>query len=487
MGLLSGTISNDPTTPARMTAATRVIMMIADVAGEDEDDTTTTAEVEGTMTVIVIMIEATVTGIGIVVMEVDVIMIEDVATMIEDIKRSSERSEKLICGWLVGKVPALCFEYDIFLSPVLCFISLLLLNAPNILCMLMFLLSAKLEEINLSQCINIIHILPLPVFTMYRIFLGAPTTADIHRDPASYQWQTISPNESKPRKAISATQSAIFPPATLEAASHRISLMYQNIIFDDTLDEQEYTKDIEDGDQGRGEQTTLYTWLPTAEDSGRQDNTAPSFLLDISKSHQVQTQFETQVTQETQSYGNYSDASSIARFPSFHFNLHFLTSLSTLSTLGASGSRRVSVLLAALEVEGPDTIRIKKGADAGKEVSLLKMILGDEDGNVCKLTAWREVAEAWGGEGATPALKRGDIIFIENVMATWDAVTSPTLTASPYMKSKADICYRTMPYTYEDSRLRPDLRLGESDAAVRKVAGLVRWFEGMAGLVGAAL
>ena len=39
-----------------------------------------------------------------------------------------------------------------------------------------------------------------------------------------------------------------------------------------------------------------------------------------------------------------------------------------------------------------------------------------------------------------------------------------------------------MPYTHEDNRLRPDLRLGESDAAVRKVAAMVRWFEGLAGL-----
>jgi len=39
-----------------------------------------------------------------------------------------------------------------------------------------------------------------------------------------------------------------------------------------------------------------------------------------------------------------------------------------------------------------------------------------------------------------------------------------------------------MPYTHEDNRLRPDLRLGGSDASVRKVAAVVRWFEGMAGL-----
>jgi hypothetical protein len=69
----------------------------------------------------------------------------------------------------------------------------------------------------------------------------------------------------------------------------------------------------------------------------------------------------------------------------------------------------VNVLLATLEVEGPDTVHVKKGPDAGKEVSVLKMILGDEDGSVCKLTAWREVADAWGALG----VKRGDIIYLE--------------------------------------------------------------------------
>lgn len=33
-----------------------------------------------------------------------------------------------------------------------------------------------------------------------------------------------------------------------------------------------------------------------------------------------------------------------------------------------------------------------------------------------------------------------------------------------------------------DAKLRPDLRLGYSDAAVRKVSAVVRWFQGMAGL-----
>ena len=44
------------------------------------------------------------------------------------------------------------------------------------------------------------------------------------------------------------------------------------------------------------------------------------------------------------------------------------------------------------------------------------------------------------------------------------------------------ICFRTMPFVPGDTRYRPDLRLGHSDAAVRKVSAAVAWFEAMAGL-----
>lgn len=56
------------------------------------------------------------------------------------------------------------------------------------------------------------------------------------------------------------------------------------------------------------------------------------------------------------------------------------------------------------------------------------------------------------------------------------------MTASPYLKSRLVICYRTMPYTHEDGTLRPDLRLGNSEPSVRKVSAIVTWFERMAGL-----
>jgi hypothetical protein len=71
---------------------------------------------------------------------------------------------------------------------------------------------------------------------MYRVFLGAPSKADIFNDTKSYKWHTLSSSDSyskSTRLGVEGTQSFIFPLATLEAASHRISLIYKNIIFDD--------------------------------------------------------------------------------------------------------------------------------------------------------------------------------------------------------------------------------------------------------------
>jgi len=86
-----------------------------------------------------------------------------------------------------------------------------------------------------------------------------------------------------------------------------------------------------------------------------------------------------------------SRPSSIAPFPQFNFNLHSLNSIPALVSMVGSarsrGSLNDTVLVAVLEVDGPDTIIIKKGQDAGKQVSLLKMILSDQEGNVSKLTA----------------------------------------------------------------------------------------------------
>ncbi|KAJ6579545.1 hypothetical protein DFH09DRAFT_1146869 [Mycena vulgaris] len=307
------------------------------------------------------------------------------------------------------------------------------------------------------------------------VFIGAPSASDLHRNPSEYHWRNVS---SKPMTQASSSQAAIYPPATLVAASRRISLMYQNVIFNDSKEE-------EDSD-GKQEDETFITWPPTAQgndSNSREDRSILSFL-NVSKSMaQTGAQFESQFeSQETQSY-NYSDASSIARFPAFHFSMNSLSSLASLAKSRVKGTKKVTLLLAVFEVDGPDSFYFKKGKDAGKESFVLKMILGDEEGNVCKLTAWREVAQDWGGAGDEIGAKRGDILLLTDVTAAFEPSTAVTLTASPWQKPKMEICYRTMPYTHEDQRLRPDLRLGASDASVRKVATVVTWFEGMAGLI----
>lgn len=122
-------------------------------------------------------------------------------------------------------------------------------------------------------------------------------------------------------------------------------------------------------------------------------------------------------TQETQSF-NYSDTSSISRFPTFHFNIHTISTLDQLTGSGVGPGyfrgKKHNFLLAIVEVDGPETITLKKGPDAGKQIGLLKLILGDEAGNACKLTAWRDVAEEWGGVGKAVGCKRGDVVYIES-------------------------------------------------------------------------
>ena len=174
----------------------------------------------------------------------------------------------------------------------------------------------------------------------------------------------------------------------------------------------------------------MITWPPSNDMSHRDKNDAgsigaPSFLIDECSTSSVDIKrkntdasamshfAETQPV-ESQSFGNYSDASSIGRFPSFHFSMHALSSLSQLTADKVKSSTKINLLLAVLEVEGPETLRLKKGIDTGQEVSVLKLILGDEEGYVVRLTAWRETAEDWGGSGTGVATKRGDIVHIES-------------------------------------------------------------------------
>jgi len=106
----------------------------------------------------------------------------------------------------------------------------------------------------------------------------------------------------------------------------------------------------------------------------------------------------------------YSSTSSIARFPDFQF------SLGTLSAL-ASAQGKTCLLLAVLEVEGPDEVTLRRGLEAGRVVSVLRLIVGDEGSAIRKLTAWREIAESWGGTSQDMVgvgLRRGDVVYFQS-------------------------------------------------------------------------
>jgi len=104
-----------------------------------------------------------------------------------------------------------------------------------------------------------------------------------------------------------------------------------------------------------------------------------------------------------------SDAS-IVRLPTFGIPINRLASLKHLmqpnSAREMSNSKKISVLAGIVDIDGPDYIRIKKGVDAGLEVALSKIVIGDEDGGICKVTVWRDLAEEWG-----QLLNRSDVVL----------------------------------------------------------------------------
>ncbi|KAL5537251.1 hypothetical protein ACEPAF_1074 [Sanghuangporus sanghuang] len=377
----------------------------------------------------------------------------------------------------------------------------------------------------------------------YRIFLSAPSSASLKNTAGqSFTWCTARSERSgfgtsqdagkdAPLGACIDTEDStmdgetrgwLLPPATLGAASQRISDIYKNVIFpqddDDGLDLHE--QDTRDGETGVRDETrdgtssilaglhrsnmmnimvvsaegSLISWPPTNADQMRSRNSLSHALIG--------TQSDSLEISEV-SFAHTS-TSSITAFPSFVINLHTLTTLSELVVrpVQPRWTCKVNLLVAILEVDGPDVVRIKKGPDSGKEVSVLRLVVGGEEGDVCKLTVWRETADTWGGVPEiqpdetiheNEGTKRGDIVYLENILASVSKSATTevgfpnneqktVLTASPNLSSRLHICYRTLPTTPLDRRFRPDLRLATSDPGLRKVAIVVRWLERVMGL-----
>ncbi|KAG9119957.1 hypothetical protein FRC07_004769, partial [Ceratobasidium sp. 392] len=171
----------------------------------------------------------------------------------------------------------------------------------------------------------------------------------------------------------------------------------------------------------------------------------------------------------SQSQSLCTDSSSVMNFPTFHFSLRTLTPLRVALTPAGRGSVRATLLVAVLEVDGPDPITTKNG----QETHLLRLVIGEDDGSVGKIAAWGDTALEWGGAKRMPGLRRGDVALLSDVQVTSAPPEPPALSASSRYGSGIQLCYRTVPRTDEDQRLRPDLRLGQADACVRRVAAFV--------------
>ncbi|KLO04947.1 hypothetical protein SCHPADRAFT_840002 [Schizopora paradoxa] len=370
--------------------------------------------------------------------------------------------------------------------------------------------------------------------THYKVFLPAPTYAEIRAElqtPQSSrvkrQWEVLEYSSAKSvSNPISRTDTEIvdaqittgdafqsrewvLPPGTLEAVGSRISDLYKNVIFgDDDEEDDEFirsrqfedftTSAFESRLQGVRDDGSLISWPP----SDPQHKPYESQALGSKYTSRNFSKFE---TQETQSF-DHASTSSIAAFPTFTINLNAISTISSLAILRPTESKKVNLLVVVMEVEGPESIRIKKGKDAGKEIGLLKLIVsdGDDEGSFCKITAWRETADDWGGVMPDPSLRRtssdneainrGDVVYFENILANFtqplpssSAVgkrADPVLsfTASPHLQSRCTICYRTLPIIASDHRYRPDLRLAASDPGVKRVAKIASWFSNIAGI-----
>ena len=100
---------------------------------------------------------------------------------------------------------------------------------------------------------------------------------------------------------------------------------------------------------------------------------------------------------------------SITRLPSFHIPVNRLSSIESVMRIENSThpTRKVCLLVAVLEMEGPNVVRVKKGPDAGKEIAVLTLMVGDEDGKIAKITVWRERAEEW-----SETVRKGDVVYM---------------------------------------------------------------------------
>ncbi|WVR09474.1 hypothetical protein IAU60_006541 [Kwoniella sp. DSM 27419] len=200
---------------------------------------------------------------------------------------------------------------------------------------------------------------------------------------------------------------------------------------------------------------------------------------------------------------------SMFNFPRWSIALHKLTALQALMSSSVRMNRHYaymySIIACVVSTEGLVQRQRKEEKARGGEGSLWigKWMItapptatGDPE-VTCGVRLWDDVAREWGER-----VRRGDVILLENVELRPSSPKEPAhLSLSVSNSPKITILYRTLPryysdpkdYVYhqssgrlddaykgsmlkEDRALRPDLRVGRSDAGVKRVDGVARWF-----------
>ncbi|CAE6414846.1 unnamed protein product [Rhizoctonia solani] len=188
------------------------------------------------------------------------------------------------------------------------------------------------------------------------------------------------------------------------------------------------------------------TFIRTTMQAGEQDNRTDSITSTSTASTLLETEtfptrtfHMTDTLPDSQSQSISSASSSIAHFPTFHFSLRTLTPLRVALTPAGRGSVKVNLLVAVMDVDGPDAITTK----TGQETHLLKLVVSDDEGAAGKITVWGETALEWAGARKMMGLRRGDIVHLSDIQVTSVPPDTPTLTASTRQGSEIQLCYRT--------------------------------------------
>ncbi|KAJ1309714.1 hypothetical protein OPQ81_006479 [Rhizoctonia solani] len=301
----------------------------------------------------------------------------------------------------------------------------------------------------------------------YLVISGAPTLREIRSSTTSSapHWRLIRPYRSDNANVdIDSSQEPI-------SSGHNLHIGEgpSNILWPPSQSQSQSQSQTQSQPE-----TFLRTSVQIGQDTNHTDSIASgstaSTLLET-ETFPTRTFRMTDTLPNSQSQSISSTSSSIAHFPTFHFSLRTLTPLRVALTPAGRGSVKVNLLVAVMDVDGPDMITTK----TGQETHLLKLVIGDDEGAVGKITAWGETALEWAGAKKMLGLRRGDIVYLSDIQVTSVPPDPPTLTASPRQNSGIQLCYRTKIRTDQDKKLQPDLRLGSTDTCVRRVATFVEW------------